>query len=207
MKRAILLSLVIVAGAAYVSYLRWTPPSGLGELQRSQMAVRKATSWRADTRSVLDGNESRSVEEVTCPDDLFQSGQTRYSDGHTASSVKIRYHGEYFYRFNEEPWQKLPQPLDPPPACDVGPVVGGAAIFASNGELKSRGKVTKKKLEEIDEVKCQRWDIEGDYQWPRLDSYSVCIAPDTYLPRQINYPNTTITFSGWNSTVVQPPAP
>jgi hypothetical protein len=71
--------------------------------------------------------------------------------------------------------------------------------------LKLRGKLTKKGREVIDGVKCQWWDADFGYQWPQVPNYSVCIAPDTHLPRQINFTGNTIRFSDWNSTEVQPP--
>jgi hypothetical protein len=206
-KNTILIFLGILV-AAIVAYWRWTPELGVAELQRSQNAVLQATSWRFDSTEESGGTETARTEEVTCPGDKSESTQYHGQDGHSGNSTTITYHGECYSRENDDPWQKTTPPdgASPKSACGADSHLNVSVIY-NIGELTLRGKLTKKNLEEIDGVKCQRWDADFGNHWPQVDNYSVCIAPDTHFPRQIrfSYPNKTITFSGWNSTVVQPP--
>jgi hypothetical protein len=206
-KNAILIVLGLLV-AAIVAYWRWTPELGVAELQRSQNAVLQATSWRFDSTEESGGIETARTEEVTCPGDKRESTQYHSQDGHSGNSTTITYHGEYYSRENDSPWQKTTPPdgASPNSVCGADSHLNVSVIY-NIGELKLRGKLTKKNLEEIDGVKCQRWDADFGNHWPHVDNYSVCIAPDTHFPRQISfsYPNKTILFSGWNSTVVQPP--
>jgi hypothetical protein len=206
-KNAILIVLAILV-AAIVAYWRWTPELGVAELQRSQNVVLQATSWRLDSTAQSGGIETARTEEVTCPGDKRESTQYHSQDGRSGSSNTVIYQGEIFTRTNDDPWQKTTPPDGAAlnNVCGVNSHLSVSAIY-NIGELKLRGKLTKKDRREIDGVKCQWWDVDFGNQWPQVPNYSVCIAPDTYLPRQISFvnPGNTIRFSGWNSTVVQPP--
>jgi hypothetical protein len=206
-KNAIFIVLALLVGGI-VAYWRWTPELGVAELQRSQDAVAQAKSWRVDSNQNSGGIESARTEEVTCPGNKRESTQYHSDDGHSGSSTTIAYQGEIFTRTNDDPWQKttLPDGASPINVCDADSRINISVIYRI-GELKLRGKLTKKDRGVIDGVKCQWWDADFGNQWPQVPNYSVCIAPDTHLPRQINFtnPGNTIRFSGWNSTVVQPP--
>jgi hypothetical protein len=200
--------LVTVLVAAIVAYWRWTPELGVAELQRSQSAVLQAKSWRADSTENFGGIESARTVEVTCPGNKRESSQYHSQDGRSGSSTIITYQGEIFSKMNDGPWERSAPPesaalID---ACGADAPINISVLYRI-GELKLRGKLTKKDQGEIDGVKCQWWDADFGYQWPQVPNYTVCIAPDTHLPRQVNFtiPGNTIRFSGWNSTVVQPP--
>ena len=207
MKNAILIVLALFV-AAIIAYWRWSPKLGVAELQRSQDAVLQATSWRFDSINNSGEGEAVRTVEVTCPGDKREFTEFHGRDGQTRSSTSLTYHGEFFSRENTGPWKK-----DAPPEGAVSLNVCSAEMRLNVsttyniGELKLRGKITKKDRGVIDGVKCQWWDADFGNQWPQVPNYSVCIAPDTHLPRQINFtnPGNRITFSGWNSTVVQPP--
>jgi hypothetical protein len=208
-KNAILIFVALLV-MAVVAYWRWTPELGVTELQRSQNAVLQATSWRLDSTQDSGGVESARTEEVTCPGNKRESIQYHDSNGKSGSSTVITYQGEIFSKINDDPWERSAPPEGTAPNIVCGPGAHlNVSVIYNIGELKLRGKLTKENLEVIDGVKCQRWDADFGYQWPQVANYSVCIAPDTHLPRQINFanPGNRIRFSGWNSTVVQPPDP
>jgi hypothetical protein len=191
-----------------VAYWRWTPELGVAELQRSQNAVLQAKSWRADATQNSGGIESARTVEITCPGDKRESTQYHSQDGRSGSSTTITYQGEVFSKINDGPWEKSapPEGAAPMNACGADAPINISGLY-NIGELKLRGKLTKKNRGELDGVKCQWWEADFGYQWPQVPNYTVCIALDTHLPRQIRFanPHSAITFSGWNSTVVQPP--
>jgi hypothetical protein len=204
-KNAILIVAALLV-AAIVAYWRWTPELGVAELQRSQNAVLQTTSWRFDSTGNSGGIESARTVEVTCPGDKRESTHYHSQDGRNGSSTIITYQGEIFSKINDDPWERSAPPEGTVPlnVCGTNAPINISGLY-NIGELKLRGKLTKKDRREIDGVKCQWWDADFGYQWPPVPNYSVCIAPDTHLPRQINFTGNTIRFSGWNSTEVQPP--
>jgi hypothetical protein len=206
-KSAILIVLGVLA-AAIVAYWRWTPELGVAELQRSQNAVLQAKSWRADSTSDSGGMEGTRTVEVTCPGNKLESTQYHSQEGRSGSSTIITYQGEIFSKMNDGPWERSAPPEGAAPinVCGANAPINISVLY-NIGELKLRGKLTKKARAKIEGVKCQWWDADFGYQWPQVPNYSVCIAPDTHLPRQINFtnPGNTIRFSGWNSTEVQRP--
>jgi hypothetical protein len=206
-KNAILIGVALLV-AAIVAYWRWTPELGVAELQRSQNAVLQAKSWRFDSTEDSGGIETARTVEVTCPGNKRESRQYHSQDGHSGSSTTILYQGEIFTRSNDDPWEKTTPPDGTASnnVCSADSHLNVSVIY-NIGELKLRGKLTKKDRREIDGVKCQWWDADFGNQWPQVPNYSVCIALDTHLPRQVNFtnPGNTIRFSGWDSTVVQPP--
>jgi hypothetical protein len=206
-KNAILIAVALLV-AAIVAYWRWTPELGVAELERSQNAVLQAKSWRADSAGDSGGFQTARIVEVTCPGNKRDSTQYHGQDGKSGSSTTITFQGETFSKMNDGPWERS----TPPESAALTDACGSdAPINIKNlyniGELKLRGKLTKKNPGQVDGVKCQWWEADFGFQWPQVPSYTVCIAPDTHLPQKVNFtnPGNTIKFSGWNSTVVQPP--
>lgn len=198
-KTLIAISAVILVLVLF--FFRLHKESGMMELQRCRTAVGQAKSWTIETTVQYDQNSAPSTTryKVSCPDDYkYQS--------------TIHTHGVTYVETVEGKWeQSVTANNSPiPTECGKGPALVQMTVLHAITELPHRraGKLTRGQLQTIEGVRCQEWNVDYGNEWPQTAAYTVCVNPETHLPRRMTfaYPNATHDFTGWNSTTVEPPA-
>jgi len=185
--------------------------SGLDALMHSRDAVRQAKSWTTEITSQGDPPTVTNMylTQVSCPAD-FKALTRTTQDGLTKEHISMRFHGNYYEETLEGVWRKTGEDSknEPMAECGVGPLVGSGAIYSTIEELKRRGRITKGMRQMVEGIRCQEWNIDGGYEWPPMPSYSVCIEPESHLPRRIRYRGGgEFLMFGWNMTTIVPPLP
>ena len=212
MKTLLALSAVILVLA--LLFFRIHSESGLRELARCQCAVRQAKSWTAE--SIFQPESPNFVtftnrNKVSCPGDYEYLYRSRTHDDVITEQSTIHTQGVSYVESADGKWDKNVTAGNPqiPLECGKGPVLVQQTVFNAIIELPRRraGKIVENQLRTIDGVLCRGWSLDFGNEWPQMPPYTICIDPETHLPRRLtfDYPGATHDFTGWNSTTVEPP--
>jgi hypothetical protein len=189
--------------------------SGLMELERCQNAVRQAKSWTVESISRPESPTFVTFttrNRVSCPEDSEYLYRTRTHDDVITEQSTVQTHGATYVETVDGTWHQIAAPLNPEISaeCGKGPAVVQQTVFNAVLEVPRRraGKVVEGRLQTIEGAKCQEWNVDYGNEWPQTAPFAVCIDTKTHLPRRIafGYPSAEHTFTGWNSTIVDPPA-
>jgi len=189
--------------------------SGLMELERCQKAVRQAKSWTVESISRPESPNFVTFttrNKVSCPEDYEYVYRTRTHDDVITEQSTVQTHGVTYAETLDGTWRQITAPLNPQISaeCGKGPAIVQQTVFNAILEVPRRtaGKIVEGQLQSIEGAKCQEWNVDYGNEWPQTAPFSVCIDTRTYLPRRITfgYPSAEHTFTGWNSTIVDPPS-
>ena len=208
-------AICIVAFVIGLAVFRVQKESGMTALQRCKAAMAEAKSWTAESISepVAPSYSTQTVRaRVSCPNDYESFYNTRTSDNVIHESSVIHANGKSYLETDGGTWHEDPTAHNDnlPKECGKGPLSLQHTVLLAIIEIPRRqaGKIEKGQLVTIDDVKCQEWHVDFGNEWPQMPEHTVCIDTKTHLPRRLTFPNTTATdeFTGWNKTVIEPPA-
>jgi len=212
-KPVLAISAVILVLA--MALFRLHKESGLMELERCQNAVRQAKSWTVESISRRESPNFVTFttrNRVSCPEGYEYLYRTRTHDDVIIEQSTVQTHGVTYVETVDDAWRQITAPLHPQllAECGKGPALVQQTVFNAILEVPRRtaGKIVEGQLQTIEGAKCQEWNVDYGNEWPQTAPFSVCIDTRTYLPRRITfgYPSAEHTFTGWNSTIVDPPS-
>ena len=196
-------------------FFRFHSESGMKELERCQIAVRQAKSWTVETTAQYGSNGATTTtrNKVSCPDDYEYFSRSRGQDEVVREQYTIHTHGVTYVETVDGKWEQgaTTGNSQVPLECGKGPALVQMTVSTAILELPRRraGKIVKGELQTVQGISCQEWSVDFGNEWPQVSAFTVCIVPETHLPRRISfeYPNTAHEFTGWNITTVLPPPP
>ena len=213
-KTLLALSAVILL-LVLLSLFRFQLESNMKELERCKLAAGQATSWTVETtaRYGLNGATSISRNKVSCPDDYEYFSRGRGQDEVVREQYTIHTHGVTYVQTPDGKWEQNTISGNSQIAleCGKGPALVQATVATAILELPRRraGKLVKGELQTVQGISCREWSVDFGNEWPQVSAFTVCIVPETHLPRRISfeYPNAAHEITGWNITTVPPPPP
>jgi hypothetical protein len=209
--------LVIAAAILILAMLffRFHSESGLAELGRCRTAVGQAKSWSIESISQPETPNFitfRNRTKVSCPDDYEYLYRSLTPDNVISEQSTIHTNGVTYLENVDGKFEKS-APLANPQTlteCGTGPALVQSTVVNAIFELPRRraGSIVKGQRQTIDGLNCEEWHVEYGNEWPQTAPYTVCIDLKTHLPRRIIFTasGTTVDFTGWNSTTIEPPA-
>jgi hypothetical protein len=202
----VFLPLVVAACLGACSH---APDPGYLELQRSQEAIRAATSWQNDVAAKYPGAQPVIVElaKVDCPGRMERVGILH--EQHNISVREIWFDGTYYNKAQGVGvWTSHPANQNPFPDCGRGPsMIWDGVLYGDLDQVHATGEIRRGKNDNFDNVSCVWWDVYSAKG--ALPHYSACIADTDHLPRLVNSLehdlHYTYTLSRWNATAVSLP--
>lgn len=201
--------LPFVSVAACLWACSHAPDPGYLELQRSQQAMREATSWQNDVAAKYPTGQPVIVElsKVDCPGRMERVGILH--EMHNISVREIWLDGTYYNKTeNVAVWVSHPASLNPFPECGRGPfMIWDGVLYGDLDQVHATGEIRRGKTDNYDNVSCVWWEV-----FPAKGAkshYSACVAESDHLPRVVNSLehdlHYTYTLTRWNATVVNLP--
>ena len=210
-----ILVICAVAAVLVLVLVRLQKESGMMSLQRCKAAMAEAKSWTAESISEPTApsySTQTTRTKVSCPNDYEYLSRNRTSDNVISEQSMIHTQDKSYVESQDGKWQEDDTAHNDnlPKECGKGPLVLQHTVLLAIIEIPRRkaGKIEKGQLVTIDNMKCQEWSVDFGNEWPQMPEHTVCIDTKTHLPRRLTFPNSTATqeFTGWNSTVIEPPA-
>ena len=194
---------------------RFQLESNMKELERCKLAAGQAKSWTVETTAQygLNGATTTSRSKVSCPDDYEYFSRSRGQDEVVREQYTIHTHGVTYVETPDGKWEQSAATGNSqvPLECGKGPALVEATVSTAILELPRRraGKIVRGELQTVQGISCLEWSVDFGNEWPQVSAFTVCIVPETHLPRRISfdYPNAAHEFTGWNLTTVPPPPP
>ena len=194
---------------------RFQLESNMKELERCKLAAGQAKSWTVETTAQygLNGATTTSRSKVSCPDDYEYFSRSRGQDEVVREQYTIHTHGVTYVETPDGKWEQSAATGNSqvPLECGKGPALVEATVSTAILELPRRraGKIVRGELQTVQGISCREWSVDFGNEWPQVSAFTVCIVPETHLPRRISfdYPNAAHEFTGWNLTTVPPPPP
>jgi hypothetical protein len=184
------------------------PDPGYLELERSQEAIREATSWQSDVLVQNPNGQPMIIElsKVDCPGRMEVTSILH--DKHT-SVREIWLDGTYYNKTeNVGVWVSHPANLNPFPQCGRGPfMIWDGVFYGDLDAAHATGEIRRGKPDKYDDVSCVWWEVAPAKG--AKPHYSACIGDTDHLPRVLSSHehdlNYTYTLTRWNATVVTLP--
>jgi hypothetical protein len=199
---------LLLFGAACLCACAKPPDAGYLELQRSQEAIREATSWQSDVLVQNPAGQPMILElsKVDCPGRMEVTSILH--EMHT-SVREIWLDGTYYNKTeNVGVWVSHAANLNPFPQCGRGPfMIWDGVFYGDLDAVHATGEIRRGKPDNYDNVSCVWWEVAPAKG--AKPHYSVCVADTDHLPRLLSSHehdlNYTYTLTRWNATVVTLP--
>jgi hypothetical protein len=200
--------LMLLALAALV-YFGIRPNAGERQMQRTEAALKKATSWRMHMWATDPSVDQEFTEEVMCPDSKHQLQEIKFHSNGTEMDTESFLVPGYKYEKNPgQQWKRYTATRAVYVPCYGEPPLLKDGNFPSLRQVLARASIKKGEQAWVGSDVCRNWDIKFQSLNGMPTDYVYCISETDNLPREMRTIDSSIKmqYTDWNQTIdIQPP--